>query len=75
MAERDWERFEIVLSHVRSYFVTQYHAGTREMVYRFVVNKMQTDVPPLLVSAALRVLKDRGTILFDKRVWWFLTDK
>lgn len=66
--------FQIVLSHVRGYFVNQYHSGTRAMVCRYV-NKKMGDVPPMMVSAALKTLKKDGAIVYDKKVWWFLTDK
>jgi hypothetical protein len=70
----DWDRFDLVVGHARAYFVTQYHAGTREMVYRYVASKMG-DIPPLHVSAALKILREKGAIIYDKKVWWFLTDK
>lgn len=72
---KDWVLFDSVLSHTRMYFTMEYKAGTREMIYRYVVSKVKGDVPPLMVSAALKILKDNGAISFDKRVWWFLADK
>lgn len=71
---RDWEKFDNVLSHVRGYFALEYRAGTREMIYRYVTSKMG-DVPPVMVSASLKILKDKGAIVFDKRVWWSLSDR
>lgn len=70
----DWAKFDLILSHTRAYFVLEYHAGTREMVYRFVTSKMG-DVPPLMVSAALQILKQDKAIIYDKKVWWFLSDR
>jgi hypothetical protein len=74
MTNIDWAKFDQVLIHTRAYFVLEYHAGTREMIYRFVVGKMG-DVPPLMVSAALKILKKETVILYDKKVWWFLADR
>lgn len=74
MAKLNYQLFEEILDHTRAYFVLEYHAGTREMVYRYVCSKLG-DVPPPMVSAALKVLKDRNTIIFDKRVWWYLSDR
>lgn len=59
---------------VRQYFTLEYHAGTREMVYRYVAQKMG-DVNYNIVSVALRVLRDNGEIIYEKRVWWRLTIK
>jgi hypothetical protein len=74
MAKRDWERFDTVVMHARGYFVHEYHAGTREMIYRYIAGKMG-DVEPFMVSAALKILRESGAIIYDKRVWWFLADK
>lgn len=73
--------FDSVLSHARAFFVLgrpddMEAAGTREMVARYVRKKMGgVDVPDLMISAALKRLKDDNAILFDKRVWWFLGDR
>jgi hypothetical protein len=72
--KKDYKQFDLVLSYVRMYFAMEYHAGTREMVYRFVCSKMG-DVPYLMISAALRVLKDNGAILHEKRCWWSIADR
>ena len=69
-----YQQFDQVLSYARMYFAMVYHAGTREMIYRYVCSKIG-DVEPLLVSAALKVLKDNNAISFDKRVWWSIADK
>jgi hypothetical protein len=74
MSKPNFEFFENVLSHTRGFFVLEYHAGTREMIYRYVCAKVG-DVPPLMISAALKILRDRGAITFDKKVWWFLSDR
>lgn len=74
MSKRNWELFERVLEHTRAYFVLQNPAGTREMVYRYVISKLGGDVSYLMVSAALRILKERNAIIYDKKVWWFLGD-
>lgn len=71
----DWVQFEKILMYTRQYFAMEYHAGTREMIYRYVVGKMGTDVSPMLVSAALKILKKETVILFDKKVWWYLGDR
>jgi hypothetical protein len=71
---KDYALFNQVLSYVRMYFAMEYHAGTREMVYRFVCSKMG-DVPPLMVSAALQTMRESNAISFDKRVWWSIADK
>lgn len=71
----DWQLFDAVLMHTRGYFVNQYHAGTRAMIYEYVVKKAGRDVPPIMVSAALKILKDNTTIIFDRRVWWYLSDR
>jgi len=71
---KDFALFEQVLAHTRAYFILEYHAGKREMIYRYVVSKIG-DVPPLMVSAALRVLKERAAIIHEKRVWWFISDR
>jgi hypothetical protein len=70
----DWKKFDQVLMHTRGYFVLQYRAGTREMVYRYVVSKIG-DVPPVLVSAALKIMKKEASIIYDKKVWWFLGER
>jgi hypothetical protein len=72
--KHDWDKFDSIVMHVRGYFVNEYYAGTREMVYRYVASKMG-DVEPFMVSAALKVLRESGSIIYDKRVWWFLADK
>jgi hypothetical protein len=70
----DWKLFDSVVMHVREYFVFEYHAGTREMIYRYVTSKIG-DVDPIVVSAALKILRESNVIVYDKRVWWFLSDK
>lgn len=64
-----FEFFEQVLKTAEMYFAMEYHAGTREMVCRYVNRKLGY-VPPKMVSAALRILRDRGTISWEKKVWW-----
>jgi len=66
--------FQEILTHVRGYFVFEYHGGTREMIYRYVARKMG-DVPPQLISAALRILRDNRAITYEKKVWWYLGDR
>ena len=66
--------FEQVLANTRKYFVCEYYAGTREMIFRYVCKQLG-DVPPAMVSAALRVLRDSNAIIYDKKVWWFLADR
>lgn len=72
----DRKSFDQIISHTRAFFVfsTYPHGGTREMIYRYVCQKMG-DIPPVAVSAALRILRDRGAITFDKKVWWFIADR
>lgn len=67
------QMFDQVLSHTRAYFVLEYHGGTREMIYRFVVKRMG-DVPPKFVSAALKIMSIETKIIYEKKVWWFLRD-
>ena len=74
MARMDWDRFDLVVGHVRGYFALEYHAGTREMVYRYVATKMG-DIPVLHVSAALKILREKGAISYDKKVWWSIADR
>lgn len=68
---RDYQLFDQVLNYTRMYFQYEYKAGTREMVYRYVCSKCG-DVPPLYVSAALKIMKKSTEITFEKRVWWRL---
>jgi len=44
------------------------------MIFRYVCKQLG-DVPPAMVSAALRVLRDSNAIIYDKKVWWFLADR
>jgi hypothetical protein len=61
--------FDKVVDMVRLYFSREYHAGTREMIHRYVCRKMGY-VPPKMISAALKILKLDGSILWEKHVWW-----
>lgn len=70
---RDWSKLDKVVEYTRGYFILEYHAGTREMIYRYVSSYMG-DVEPFLVSAALKILRESNAIVYDKRVWWFLAD-
>ena len=71
MSKRDYQLFDQTLNYTRMYFQYEYKAGTREMVYRYVCTKAG-DVPPLYISAALKIMKKNTEIIFDKRVWWKL---
>lgn len=75
MSKRDWQLFDSVLMWTRAFFAVSrpedmHAAGTREMVYRYVVKKVGQDVPHSYVSAALKILKDGSEIIFENRVWW-----
>jgi len=63
-----------VIMHTRGYFVWEYHAGTREMIYRYVCSKLG-DISPTMISAALRILRKSNVIIYEKKVWWFLADR
>lgn len=69
----DWDLFDRVLMYTRQYFIAEYHGGTREMVYRYVCSKAG-DVPPKMVSAALKIMSKETKIIYEKKVWWFLHD-
>jgi hypothetical protein len=69
------EKLDNVVMLTRQYFVMEYHAGTRYMVERYIFRQTSENVDPLLISAALRVLKDNGAISQDHRVWFFIADK
>lgn len=66
-------RFSTIVNLTRQYFVMEYHAGTREMIARYICSKIG-DVSNVEVSAALRILKEDAVIVYEKRVWWFLGD-
>jgi len=66
--------FDQVVSHTRGYFIWEYRAGTREMIYRYVCSKLG-EVSPIMISAALKVLRESNAIIYEKKVWWFLTDR
>lgn len=77
---QDYALFEKVLAEVRAFFIIGRPedlpaAGTRAMVSNYVARRVGQEVPELMVSAALVVLKDSNAIIFDKRVWWFLSDR
>lgn len=69
------EQLENVLMLTRQYFVFGYHAGTRYMVERYIFEKTGQNISPAMISAALKILKLRGAISMEKRVWFWLADK
>jgi hypothetical protein len=73
------QQFDEVVMTTRAYFILTFPdgmraAGTREMIFRYVCSKCG-HVPPVMISAALKILKDRGAIVFENRVWWFMGDR
>jgi hypothetical protein len=68
-------QLENVIMLTRQYFVMEYHAGTRFMVERYIFRTTGENVPPDMISAALKILKLDGAISQDHRVWFWLADK
>lgn len=68
------QKLDQILMLTRQYFVMEYHAGTRYMIERYIFNKTSENVDPILISAALKILKDNRAILCDKRVWFWQRD-
>jgi hypothetical protein len=69
------EKLDQVLMLTRQYFAMEYHAGTRYMIERYIFRNTGENVDPILISAALKILKDNGAILMDHRVWFFIADR
>ncbi len=64
-----FEFFDAVVMNTRMYFRDAYEGGTREMIRRYV-NKKIGYVPPQMISAALKIMKKEGGILYEAKVWW-----
>lgn len=69
------KQLERIVMLTRQYFVMEYHAGTRYMIERYIFNKTGENVDPILISAALKILKDHNAISCDHRVWFYLADQ
>jgi hypothetical protein len=66
----DHKHFTKVLDAVKIYFVSEYYAGTREMVLRYVTIKRGISATPQEITACLKILRDQGSIAWEARVWW-----
>lgn len=69
------EYLDTILMLTRQYFIMEYHAGTRYMIERYIFNKTGENVDPIMISAALKILKDNTAISCDHRVWFLIADK
>lgn len=64
-----------VVMLTRQYFAMEYHAGTRYMIERYIFKQTGENMDPIMISAALKILKDNNAISCDHRVWFYLADK
>lgn len=69
------KKLDHILMLARQYFVMEYYAGTRYMIERYIFHKTGENADPIVISAALKILKDNGAISCDHRVWFWLADK
>ena len=69
------EKLDQVITLTRQYFVFGYHGGTRYMIESYISKKTGQNIDPILISAALQILKGNGAILRQKNVWWYIADK
>jgi hypothetical protein len=69
------QQLDRVVSLTRQYFAMEYHAGTRYMIERYIFRKTGESLDPMLISAALQILKGNKAISMDGRVWWSIADR
>lgn len=69
------KKLDQILNLTRMYFALEYHAGTRYMIERYIFHKTGENADPIMISAALKILKDHNAILCDHRVWFSIADR
>lgn len=73
------QQFDQVVTWTRAYFALSFPEGmnafgTKHTIHSYVCSKMG-DVPDYMITAAVKVLKQNGAILYTRHTWKSIADR
>lgn len=79
ISQNQSQQFELVVNWTRAYFSLSFPEGmnafgTRHTIHTYVCGKMG-DVPDYMITAAIKVLKQNGAILYTRHTWKSIADR